>query len=135
MKTKSKKVAVKKVTPKAKKLTALVIDRKMWWRGHSDNSALVMNYYETNKMCCLGFLGKACGIKVGDMAGIVTPHDSEQTYVWKKWPAWVNVEVGDSPWVKTAVKINDNEKCTEALREKKLITHFAKNGVKLSFKG
>ena len=49
----------------------LVIDRATWVNGDSPEDSEL--YTEFGNKCCLGFLGEACGVKLGDMLRAGTP--------------------------------------------------------------
>ena len=48
----------------------LIIDRQNWIRGGRDS---LLRRGSDNKMCCLGFLAKACGFSDNDITGVPTP--------------------------------------------------------------
>lgn len=113
----------------------LVIDRARWLRGELDSMLLRPR---DQKMCCLGFLGLACGYEPDRIRGLGTPKDCADDM----WPSEVLDEedddlliVQDSFWTDRAIDINDCDAYSEARREAELIAHFAKIGITLTFTG
>lgn len=125
--------------PKTDK-TNFVIDRKLWKRGASGSSALLIEpvlYEHDNvvkedpdqgKMCCLGFYAKACGLTDKQISGL-TNYASLSKMAQRKIPIamredefrFINVNDGTSPHGKR--------------REAKLIKLFAERGIKVKFVG
>lgn len=83
-----------------KKIKKLSIIRSKWLRGETHSRLL----REDGKMCCLGFLARACGATEGQIREKSTP--SETTRV--RWPAgMVNKEVGDTCSTVMLMEVND----------------------------
>lgn len=120
--------------PTSDSIDKLVIDRGRWGRGSS--GGLLVNP-ETSKMCCLGFLGEACGLARGSMLGVATPAFCKGQL--KLWPERVLVDVentwGNSTWTQGATDINDTVEMSEAEREEQLVEHFKEIGIELTFEG
>lgn len=112
------------------KLAKLLIDRKWWVRGPGDDSYL--RSPTTKRMCCLGFLGRACGYKAASITDIGFPSQVVNTTQWTK--GVINRKGNDTYWTQRAVSINDNERFSDQVRESKLKKHFKKIGIRLSFK-
>lgn len=111
-------------------ITELVIDRTKWGTG----SLLRPD----GKMCCLGFLSRACGVPDELMLNNGYP-----AYNWIKdfnfnkefsSRAAVLVARANAPRF-TAVNINDSTVLSNEVKEAKLIKLFADNGITLSFVG
>lgn len=110
-------------------ISKLVIKRSMW--GYVDgpdslSSALIRG--EDGKMCCLGFLGVACGVDM--YVGQRMPR-----YQQAGWPErFAATVVGHAqPATRWAVGINDDEDIPREAKEEKLISLFAENGIELTF--
>lgn len=150
-------------------LTHLTIDRKTWANG--DQLTLMGDPVEsilldsTGSRCCLGFLGKACGLEDDQLRGIGTPMSagtlSTAAEFAKAWPKGVldpmppKVFQNNSQWTTIAVMLNDapvRSDHSEALedhgmvhypnvgpgdnyRERLLMEHFKKIGIQLEFEG
>lgn len=107
------------------------INRKKWLRGEgSEYSSLLRT--EDGKMCCLGFLGLACG---GTKKQIESCDSPAGTY-GPKWPsALLHPDTGlDSTTCEELMKVNDNEDLTDTERESRLKKIFKEIGIKVVFK-
>ena len=107
------------------------IYRDKWVRGdryhndyHLGRSALLN---ENDNMCCLGFLGKACGISQKRMLNKTAPDDVARNK-HRNYPA-----LSYDEWDKF-VSINDNTSITNRQREDTLRSFFKNIGFKVSFK-
>lgn len=140
----------------------LTIDRKTWANGdlltiggEQIDSTLLDH---SGSRCCLGFLGRACGIADDQMIGIGTPQFVPISAV-KKWPEGVVTPAleNNTDWTKAAIAINDapvdvpciGEKYLAEVgalnypdvapgdhyRERLLTAHFLKIGIELEFEG
>lgn len=110
----------------------LIIDRSRWARGDNGNGTYLSSPHN-DKMCCLGFLGKACGIR--KIKGQESPEMVSST----KWPKWL-VRNGENVNISTntvacsrLMEVNDNSYILELVREKKLTKEFAKHGIEVKF--
>jgi hypothetical protein len=106
-------------------ITEFVVDRFRWLRGGQGVSYLLRPI--DRNMCCLGFLGAACGYTDHQMLGVVLPraiHDKGARY-----PVELREHIEDIVATNDAVKISDEE------REIELKVLFAKAGVKVTFEG
>lgn len=106
----------------------LTIYKSKWVRGNGHvggeffgNPELLNRH---NKMCCLGFLGKACGVTDDVMLYTVTPLDVPGD----KYPDLTREE-----WNKF-ISVNDNSLITDKQRQDRLRRMFNKIGYKVSFK-
>lgn len=111
-------------------ITELVIDRSKWGYG-----ALLVTGTDgddnVGKMCCLGFLSKACGYSDQDLMGKGYPDCS-----WDMPHGFILenrvVRAGRGPMY-DAAKINDDSGLTREEKEKQLTVLFAENGIVLTF--
>lgn len=55
-------------------ITKFKVERSRWLRGEGYHESYLLRPAD-NKMCCLGFLGKACGVSEERMRGVQTPTD------------------------------------------------------------
>ena len=108
-----------------KTLTKLVIDRAKWGRG-----ALVR---EDGKMCCLGFMGLACGLTKEEMKLHGMPHSMDPEALARVgWVGWGNDDSCDL--LGELASINDNVNILRPRKERLLIEKFRTAGVELSFR-
>lgn len=119
----------------------LTIDRRKWLRGPEGDSYLLRGV--DGKMCCLGFLGKACGISDAVMRDRDTPAALSAISV-RKFPEGFTVikdvqeERENTDACDKLISINDGswgvEVNSEKDREEKLKTEFKKLGIEVEFK-
>jgi hypothetical protein len=120
----------------------LTIDRARWGRGVGEGRLL-----SDGKMCCLGFLAKACGLSdtaiedLGNPSDVYCEEPTKHKQVWNsmgvpfKKPRKLK-ELGEAMALETVfVLINDDENLTEKRRERLLTKEFAKIGVNVEFVG
>lgn len=98
-----------------------VIDRQYWLRGEgSSASALYKSDRADHNMCCLGQIGKQCGITLDNMAGFEAPgqlHDVDLTLfseLFMDAPHYSGVE---RVWVSDLMQINDDQRIDDEHRE------------------
>jgi hypothetical protein len=111
-----------------KDIKELVIDRARWGFGTGRGTLYDSS---TNKMCCLGFLARACGSKVYDILDASFPVDGQAP---RAFTAGTDDGIG-SPSAITAVNINDASNLHLTAREKRIKTLFANHGIKVKFVG
>jgi hypothetical protein len=109
---------------KKREIKELVIDRARWGTGQLRN--------EDGSMCCLGFLGKACGIKVKDMLAVGMPDDLP-SWLIELFPDGLNSR--DEIAAEQAANINDDPNMPRKKKEAKLRELFKTQGIKLTFVG
>lgn len=125
-------------------ITKLVIDRAKWGVGcllRGPNNLLNHDpagwgpLREPGKMCCLGFLAKACGIPDEKLVDLGFPEASWSAVPvpFRKLNDYDTVIAQQHPMYK-ATTINDSEYPQEE-KEKMLTELFAKEGIELSFEG
>jgi hypothetical protein len=132
-------------------LRALRIERRWWARGDRKTALLVPG---TGEMCCLGFLGLACGIHPQELYGEGEPSEV-RTEAWPRWLARTEYEhdecgnedctgeddagcqatlvVRETDLCVQAIKINDDPDLGDAERERQLTALFATAGVAVEF--
>lgn len=120
----------------------LVIDRALWGKG-----ALLREKNagdpDAGKMCCLGHLGRACGISTKSLVGRGMP--SRDITAHRKYPAaflakpirvkyrnYSNIDEADI--APLAAEINDSDR-RPATKERMLVTLFKKANITFSFTG
>jgi hypothetical protein len=126
------------------KLKELVIRKSKWWRGKNytevdpgyGSSALRL---PNGKMCCLGFLGKACGFTDAELLGKSFPRTTHYS-LQDRWPRGL---IGAEEAVEGSIfktgrednigQINDTPHLSDEERAKELAPLFAKLGYKLKF--
>lgn len=112
----------------------LVIDRSKWLRGEGwEQSALLRRSDE--KMCCLGFLGEACGVSRISMLGKGSPRrlDKEEKALYPT--ALIvdyNTENGLSP-MGELMMINDDPNLSEETRESLIIDRMSTFDIEVEF--
>ncbi len=120
-----------------KRLKTLTIRTRKWIRGRSPTGS-VLRDSKTGNMCCLGFLGLACGIPVEELKEESTPECVPKG----TWPKGVVRTYEDSDgldwlcdtqWTQAAVTINDDGNLSEPVRQKLLKQHFKQIGYNVKF--
>ena len=114
-------------------METLTINRKRWARYGSDKGeSALLN--EDGNMCCLGFLGRACGLKPTDLR-VGMPGDT-YSGLHHKWSKGVIGKRNPySRWASKAATVNDSDKYSPEKREAILVNHFKKIGIELKFTG
>lgn len=125
-------------TNKSKTLKTLTISRKRWLTAKDidkKNGLYSMLYRSKDrKMCCLGFLGRACGGKAADLSHQFQPSDVPSI----QWPSGMISACELAPWesgpsfnnsefVYDMMKANDNKELTQREREKEIKRLFKKH--------
>lgn len=118
----------------------LVIDRAKWGRQY------LLTPYTDGKMCCLGHLGRACGVSAKVLRGRGMPKGLKKTAL-AKYPKSVKSPVaydaydatykafdGADNFPSEAAYINDSS-LKGYQKERKLISLFKRNGITLGFTG
>lgn len=109
----------------------LVIDRSRWLRGEGGHTSALLRSVD-RKMCCLGFLGLACGVPPDHMEGWADPSTASHP----AWPLWISDDGGVTQQdhvVNELVRLNDVEAIPDAEREACLARVFASHGVEVEF--
>lgn len=126
-----------------KRLRTLTIDRTKWGRNNSagelSGGALRQNDKSSpsniGKMCCLGFACSKLGVTdkqmttLTDFKLIGLPNDLSKSEK-EKLPKWL---FGEGDDVDKLASVNDNCLLSDTQKEKRIITIFARHGVKVKF--
>lgn len=126
-------------------MKTLTIDRKTWARGGRGGQSALLN--ADGNMCCLGFLGKACGAQDSKL-DVAMPSDTGVTDArvtyWSNlanilWPTELFEHHDSGHFVSSDLErhisdINDDVTIDDAERESKLRPLFKKIGYRLEFK-
>jgi hypothetical protein len=105
-----------------------IVERKTWYRGNGSSSSMLLR--DDGTRCCIGFVGKQCGIADGILLHRGAAHQVDAPI--RKWPVWFKVGEAASP-LSEAYTINDDPSLSEPVREEKLISLFAENGDEIVF--
>lgn len=119
---------------KKKTLERLIIRRKDWYRGKGGDRSVLLS--GRGKMCCLGFLGLACGYTKKEILGVQTPACASRRIDAKaKWPSLLlNKEGGDSIFGDDLMRMNDNREIKDSVREAELKELFKEINYEVVFK-
>lgn len=126
----------------------VVIDRSMWYRGLGDSGSALRRRSD-GKMCCLGFVGIACGYTPEQISGMSTPDDVlnfGQGHVrapaeTSKWPEALAAKTmfdngwGDTALTNSLITVNDSLTMGDDEREKRIGNLLASAGVEVEFVG
>lgn len=109
------------------------VNRKMWGRGGKGGHSSLRN--NRGKQCCLGFVGRQCGIPIFHLKNEPLPSEVLSEEQCKKWPKWfINSSTKRSTQdVYKAAALNDSKDITDKVREAKLKKLFAKHGDRIVF--
>lgn len=102
----------------------LVIDRSKWLRGEGGGDSCLLRPSD-GKMCCLGFVGLACGLTAKELTNKSAPLDVPSSL----WPDFLQQTDGSDRFV----EINDDEHISDVVREADLRLEFEKHGVRVEF--
>lgn len=112
-------------------MKTLVLRKRRWARGgRNGGSCLSALLNESRKMCCLGFLGKACGATDEQIDGAPMPSDTSAVC----WPRGLICGGRDSKLSDQIASANDSPETTDREREEKLRPLFRKLGYRLVVK-
>lgn len=105
--------------------------RESWLRGNGTASGLLLN----GQRCCLGFLGKACGIPDGEMYQVADP-ESVAPELQSLWPETI-LSAESKTHTRLCGNILEENDCddfeTDELREVALSALFADAGIDVTF--
>lgn len=111
----------------------LVIDRKKWGRG--ELFGMLLN--DAGKMCCLGFLGLACGLPENVIRDVAMPANVFGKSAKRnndKWAKMINRGDDSTRLAKSLAVINDNTNTSDKQKERKITQKFKTIGVDVKFK-
>lgn len=122
----------------------LVIDRSKWavgtYKGAGSFSQGVLLEPETGKMCCLGFLAKACGASDADIGNYGMPSDVAivKPNAGIQWPDGI-IDADDREVMRDTCITNRlaqrNDHIKDEGREDDIAALFAEVGVEVEFVG
>lgn len=126
----------------------LTIDRSTWLRGEGPNASRLLREAD-GKMCCVGFLGLACGLTKEQLLEKTTVAQLVKTAAYKPSPEHpVSLDdmyrphfdfvrgltvAANSDVANDLYNANDETLISEATRETSLAVLFAKIGVEVEF--
>jgi len=113
----------------------LVINRKTWGRGTGRGSLLNIE----GQKCCLGFLGRACGIPEDELLNLEMPHEvsadpKKNKKVWDYMFIVHGPDRDQTDVAGTLANVNDASSITDKQREHKIKRLFKSLGVEITFK-
>ena len=118
----------------------VIINRSKWLRGTSSPPSFLVRYSD-GMLCCLGFLGVACGIEQEAMIGRTSPSDVFGHF--HKWPKGTFLDnchqLGttksylNGPTIISIIKNNDDPSISDDLREVLISNDFTHLGVEVTF--
>lgn len=114
-----------------KDVKKFTIKRSEWYRGKAQDS-LLLN--EDKQKCCLGFYGLSCGLRPRDIIGISAPAGviDEHSKLWKTF--LITESDGFNSYdADQLMLINDDEKTSDAHKEKKITALFKKQSITVKF--
>lgn len=114
------------------RMKTLIISRRKWLRG--DNGDASQLRVTGGKMCCLGFLGLACGLKKAQILDADSPETVDRS-LWDKWSKGMITRGINSALCQEMMDTNDTMDLEEEFRETKLKKLFKRIGYKVEFKG
>lgn len=106
----------------------LIIDRAKWLRGEGGLPSYLLRKYD-NKMCCVGFYLKACGMKDVDILSKSVP---SKVVDLPKHALWLVIGRLDSH-NSGLLHVNDTTFSSEDERENKITEIFAQHDVQVEF--
>jgi hypothetical protein len=106
------------------KVTAFTIYRDHWLHGEGSQESFLLRSGD-EKMCCIGFYGRACGVSRDELLGMKSPDDlchlpNEMKWLNRRRPFNALVRINDSP-------------ADDSLREQKIAFIFATRGIRVIF--
>lgn len=121
-------------------ITTFTIDRSKWLNGSISYDSAMRD--TKGRMCCLGFYGKACGVKAKAMTGIGYPHQLDATAVPDEMH-WLIEEFGafntgrgrNTPHCTQLVGDNDSDLLAKREREARIKKGFKEAGITVKFVG
>lgn len=119
-------------------LKTLRIERKFWGRG-VETGGYLLREDDSQRMCCLGFYARACGLAKKDIRGVGTPEGVSIRAKVRNKAAWQlmfeHEDGGGNPSIYKLAADNDDRSTADAEKESRIKKGFAKLGVKVRFVG
>lgn len=108
------------------------ISRRKWARGGDTDTQL--HSIETHRECCLGQIGRQAGCRLAALRdkGLPSMVKGKSIEPYKKL-GLVGPRGADTRLAQRMIAINDNEKITDEVREKRLKEVAAKQGWEIEF--
>lgn len=103
--------------------TAFTVDARNWIRGGKFGGGVLLS--DTGKMCCLGFLGEACGVKRDDLRNHGAPSCVENKDNYPNFTAFPDDEF---------ITANDDRMISDKERVATLRRLFKERGITVRFK-
>ena len=105
------------------------VSRSKWdrgkWHGELYNR-------RTGEMCILGYVGVACGIKLEDMNGEISPFS--MFLIDKPWPRWILDDFRNGGTkTRRIVSVNDGKRIRGTARESRLKWLLKKHDIHVTF--
>lgn len=111
----------------------ITIERKSWIRGDQGLKFTCL-FRDDGHMCCLGFLGAACGIPLEEMLGRKTPAGLETDELYKLYPIGIRkIDPDGFSLIGRLIVANDSPQLSEEERESKVRELMAEGGVEVDF--
>lgn len=111
----------------------LIIDRSRWYRGLGEERSALLRLSD-GKMCCLGFVGLACGYTPGQIGGRGDPQDVTHDLP-SLWPKELLEYGNNSQLTADLVKVNDSPFMGDHEREEQIMQLLWKAGFDVEFEG
>lgn len=116
-------------------LREFTVDLEKWARGCENGESQLLN--EDGFMCCLGFLGLACGLTPDEMREISTPPEVGRMKLFPQELIQEHClhadEVETSDYCDVLMNINDNNLTTDQQKMERLKEKFAETGIEIKF--
>lgn len=115
--------------------TKFTVERATWYRGNGATGSRLLRA-EDGMRCCLGHVGKQCGIPDIAMQEIGSPGAIRSKEEREKFPiAFLGptTTCNNSPFTGQCVAANDDPNINDEEREVKLIKLFKSNNLELEF--
>lgn len=113
---------------------SFTIDYERW----GQDNLLHEGWDGTRKMCCLGFLGRACGISANNMLERSSPDDlpGAEAARYPSFIAYVGVpnSVCHTDLTDDLMQVNDNGRMPDYVRMRVITSLFAEEGMRVRWK-
>jgi hypothetical protein len=122
-----------------KEVKSFVIDRGEWLpkEAHGPDGTSKLFAPESGRMCCLGVYLRACGLSKESLSGKMMPgnHLGEPIPEWLIHDKWSgpSLDAYELANINDAIQLFEGVSLAE--REKLIVSKFAKQGIKVRFKG
>lgn len=92
------------------------VDRKTWYRGRGGSGSRLLR--KDGMMCCLGHIGKQCGLKEKDLLNFTSPSRTQKNR--SKWPTKLLTPTMNSHICMKMMRVNDEIHNNSKRREDEL---------------